>query len=169
MYDTHVPVGATISAVLVSAIAFATDPVIGAACLVFYIIYQQVENYLLAPPITAHTMDIHPAVAFGAVIAGASILGPVGALLALPAGAQQPGKEKPPGGLAPLVTHVDVSVTNLDVIVTDSKGNRVTGLRKEDFEVVEDGLLPVGGDFCVSTYLVVVLGDCLSEHRQRRS
>jgi predicted PurR-regulated permease PerM len=32
-------------------------------------------------------MDIHPAVAFGAVIAGASILGPIGALLALPAGA----------------------------------------------------------------------------------
>jgi predicted PurR-regulated permease PerM len=49
--------------------------------------YQQVENYVLAPPITAHTMDIHPAVAFGVVIAGASLLGAVGALLALPAAA----------------------------------------------------------------------------------
>ena len=29
-------------------------------------------------------MDIHPAVAFGSVIAGASLIGPVGALLALP-------------------------------------------------------------------------------------
>ncbi|MBK6440544.1 MAG: AI-2E family transporter [Candidatus Microthrix sp.] len=33
---------------------------------------------------TARTMDIHPAVAFGSVIAGASLIGPVGALLALP-------------------------------------------------------------------------------------
>lgn len=33
-----------------------------------------------------------------------------------------------------------VSVTNLDVVVTDAKGNRVTGLKKEDFIVIEDGL-----------------------------
>jgi hypothetical protein len=32
-------------------------------------------------------MDIHPGVAFGGVIAGASLLGPIGALLALPAAA----------------------------------------------------------------------------------
>src|SRR3712207_8277965 len=44
--------------------------------------YQQVENYLLQPRITAHTLDMHPAVAFGSVIAGAAILGPAGALLA---------------------------------------------------------------------------------------
>ena len=49
--------------------------------------YQQVENYILAPPITAQTMDIHPAVAFGSVLAGAGVLGAVGALLALPAAA----------------------------------------------------------------------------------
>ena len=46
--------------------------------------YQQVENYLFAPRITAHTMEIHVAVAFGSVIAGSAILGVVGALLALP-------------------------------------------------------------------------------------
>ena len=33
-----------------------------------------------------------------------------------------------------------VSVTNLDVVVTDGKGNRVTGLKKEDFIVIEDKL-----------------------------
>jgi predicted PurR-regulated permease PerM len=49
--------------------------------------YQQIENYILAPPITAHTMDVHPAVAFGSVLAGAGLLGAVGALLALPAAA----------------------------------------------------------------------------------
>ena len=40
-----------------------------------------------SPRITARTMDLHPALAFGAAIAGAAVLGPVGALLALPAAA----------------------------------------------------------------------------------
>ncbi|WP_106581240.1 AI-2E family transporter [Murinocardiopsis flavida] len=55
--------------------------------LLFITVYQQFENYLLQPRITALTLDMHPAVAFGSVIAGAAILGPPGALLALPAGA----------------------------------------------------------------------------------
>jgi len=53
----------------------------------FATLYQQVENYLFAPHITARTMALHPAVAFGSVIAGAGLIGPIGALLALPAGA----------------------------------------------------------------------------------
>ena len=55
--------------------------------LAFVIAYQQVENYLFAPRITARTMALHPAVAFGTVIAGAGLIGPVGAILALPAAA----------------------------------------------------------------------------------
>jgi len=47
--------------------------------------YQQVENYLLAPRIQARTMDVHPAVAFLSVVVGGTLLGAVGALLALPA------------------------------------------------------------------------------------
>ena len=57
------------------------------AVFIFMMVYQQFENYVLAPRITARTMEIHPAVAFGAAIAGASVIGPVGALLALPAAA----------------------------------------------------------------------------------
>src|SRR5215218_9207194 len=34
---------------------------------------------------------------------------------------------------------IEVSVVNLDVFVTDRKGQPVTGLRKEDFEIREDG------------------------------
>ena len=52
--------------------------------LVMIVAYQQVENYLLSPRITAHTMEIHVAVAFGSVVVGAALLGVVGALLALP-------------------------------------------------------------------------------------
>jgi len=50
-------------------------------------IYQQVENYLLAPRVQARTMDLHPAVAFVSVLIGAALLGGVGALLALPVAA----------------------------------------------------------------------------------
>jgi VWFA-related protein len=56
---------------------------------------------------------------------------------ALPLAAQAPSKQQPAeetfGGA------IDVSVVNLDVFVTDKKGQPVTGLRKEDFEVREDG------------------------------
>ena len=68
-------------------IALVEDPVEAIWVLAVIIIYQQVENYVLSPRITANTMDLHPAVAFGAVIIGASLLGGVGALLALPVAA----------------------------------------------------------------------------------
>ena len=53
--------------------------------LIYILVYQQIENYLLSPRVTAHTMELHPAVAFGSVIAGASLFGATGAFLALPA------------------------------------------------------------------------------------
>jgi predicted PurR-regulated permease PerM len=52
--------------------------------LVFVVVYQQFENYVLQPRITARTVEIHPAVAFGAVIAGVALLGGVGAIIAIP-------------------------------------------------------------------------------------
>jgi predicted PurR-regulated permease PerM len=57
------------------------------AVLVWIIVYQQIENYLIGPRITANTMELHPAVAFGAAIAGAVVYGPLGALMALPVAA----------------------------------------------------------------------------------
>ena len=33
---------------------------------------------------------------------------------------------------------IDVSVVNVDVYVTDKKGNRINGLKREDFEILED-------------------------------
>jgi predicted PurR-regulated permease PerM len=51
------------------------------------LVYQGIENYLLAPRITARTMELHPAVAFGAAFAGGSLMGVPGALMALPVAA----------------------------------------------------------------------------------
>jgi predicted PurR-regulated permease PerM len=53
--------------------------------LLFLVAYQQIENYVLMPRITKRTMEVHPALAIGTVVAGGLLLGGVGAVLALPA------------------------------------------------------------------------------------
>ena len=80
-------VGTYIAGALPVAVALLHDPKTGLWTLLVILAYQQVENYLFSPRITAHTMQIHVALAFGSVIAGAALLGVVGALLALPCAA----------------------------------------------------------------------------------
>jgi predicted PurR-regulated permease PerM len=77
-------IGTYIAGALPVLIATLDQPSKGLWVLAVIAIYQQIENYVFAPKITAHTMEIHVAVAFGAVFAGAAVLGVVGALLALP-------------------------------------------------------------------------------------
>jgi predicted PurR-regulated permease PerM len=80
-------VGTYLAGALPVLIAVLDDPVKALWVLGIVVVYQQVENYILLPRVSAHTMQLHAAVAFGAVIGGAAILGVVGALLALPAAA----------------------------------------------------------------------------------
>jgi predicted PurR-regulated permease PerM len=80
-------VGTYIAGLLPVLIAFLDSPVKAAVVLGFIVVYQQVENYFFAPRITARTMELHPAVAFGAALGGFSLLGAAGAILALPAAA----------------------------------------------------------------------------------
>ena len=80
-------VGTFIAGALPLVIALLGEPVDGLWVIVVIAVYQQIENYVLGPRITSHTMQLHVAVAFGSVIAGSAILGVVGALLALPAAA----------------------------------------------------------------------------------
>jgi predicted PurR-regulated permease PerM len=77
-------IGTYLAGALPVLIALLNDPVDAIWVIGFIFVYQQVENYLLSPRITAQTMDLHPAVAFGAAIAGGILLGPVGAIMALP-------------------------------------------------------------------------------------
>jgi len=80
-------IGATIGAVIVSAIGFATSPGIGIACVIFYLLYQQLENYVIYPRVMSKSVDVPGAVTVIAALIGASLLGVVGALLAIPAAA----------------------------------------------------------------------------------
>ncbi|MFE9326113.1 AI-2E family transporter [Nocardia sp. NPDC052278] len=77
-------VGTYLAGALPVLVALVHGPSTALWILGFIVVYQQFENYVLQPRITATTLDMHPAVAFGAVIAGAAILGPTGALLAIP-------------------------------------------------------------------------------------
>jgi predicted PurR-regulated permease PerM len=80
-------VGTYIAGVLPVVITFLDSPLKALIVIAFIVVYQQIENYFFAPRITARTMELHPAVAFGAALAGAAALGPAGAILALPAAA----------------------------------------------------------------------------------
>jgi len=87
LLDVIPMIGATIGAVIVTAIAFAEDPKIGIACIVFYVIYQQVENYVVYPRVMSKSVDVPGAVTVIAALTGAALMGVVGALLAIPTAA----------------------------------------------------------------------------------
>ncbi|MFE0102701.1 AI-2E family transporter [Streptomyces sp. NPDC059009] len=78
-------IGTYLAGALPMLIAFTVDPWYALWVLIFVVVYQQFENYVLQPKLTAKSVDIHPAVAFGSVIAGTALLGAVGALVAIPA------------------------------------------------------------------------------------
>jgi predicted PurR-regulated permease PerM len=87
LLDVIPMIGATLGAVIVTAIAFATDIKIGIACAIFYILYQQVENYVIYPRVMGKTVDVPGSVIVIAALIGAALLGIVGALLAIPTAA----------------------------------------------------------------------------------
>lgn len=78
-------IGTYLAGALPMLIAFTVAPWYAVWVLAFVVIYQQFENYMLQPKLTARSVDIHPAVAFGSVIAGTALLGAVGALISIPA------------------------------------------------------------------------------------
>ncbi|MEV7611342.1 AI-2E family transporter [Streptomyces sp. NPDC089799] len=78
-------IGTYLAGALPILIAFTENPWYALYVFGFVVVYQQFENYMLQPKLTSRSVDIHPAVAFGSVIAGTALLGAVGALIAIPA------------------------------------------------------------------------------------
>lgn len=78
-------VGTYISSAVPLVVLFASEGATPALIYLGYVlVYQQVENYLLSPRIQGKTMQLHPAVAFGAALAGGALGGLMWAFLALP-------------------------------------------------------------------------------------
>ncbi|MGY4769430.1 AI-2E family transporter [Kribbella sp. CWNU-51] len=80
-------VGGLIGVVIVSLIGFTTGLWTGVICLAYGIVYQQIENYFVAPRIMRRAVDIPGAVTVIAALLGGALLGVVGALLAIPSAA----------------------------------------------------------------------------------
>ena len=81
-------VGAMLGALVCTAVAaIALGPVKGVITLLFFLAYQQVENYFIQPRVMKRTVDVSPATVILSAMAGGTLLGPVGVLLAVPAAA----------------------------------------------------------------------------------
>ena len=78
-------IGATIGATIVTAVAFFVSLPVGIATGIFFLVYQQVENYLVYPRVMSRSVDVNPAAAIVGALIGGTLLGFVGALLAVPA------------------------------------------------------------------------------------
>ena len=77
-------VGTYIGGAVPVLVAFLASTTAGFWALGYIVVYQQLENYILSPRLTAKTMSLHPAVAFAAALIGGALGGLLAAFLALP-------------------------------------------------------------------------------------
>ena len=77
-------IGATVGATVIIVVAAFVSTKTAIVVAVYYLVYQQVENYYLYPRIMKRSVDVSPAATVVAVLVGGSLLGVLGALLAIP-------------------------------------------------------------------------------------
>lgn len=87
LFDLIPMIGATLGATVVTVVGLVDSLTIGVACLIFFVVYQQVENYLIYPRVMKRSVDVPPALTVIAALLGGALLGVVGALLAIPTAA----------------------------------------------------------------------------------
>jgi predicted PurR-regulated permease PerM len=80
-------VGATLGAGIVCVVAFFDEPKKALIALIYFVVYQQVENYVIAPRVMQHTVSVPGTVTIIAALVGGALLGILGALLAIPVAA----------------------------------------------------------------------------------
>jgi predicted PurR-regulated permease PerM len=87
VFDLIPLAGATIAAVIVTTVGFLDRPTAGIVLIVYFVIYQQVENQVIQPLVYGRTVRLSPLAVLVAVLAGAQLAGIVGALGAIPVAA----------------------------------------------------------------------------------
>jgi predicted PurR-regulated permease PerM len=84
-FDLIPLVGATIGAIVVALATVTVDfPTATVVWVVFVVLYQRFENYVVQPLVYGRALDVDPIVTILAVLAGSALLGILGALLAIP-------------------------------------------------------------------------------------
>ena len=87
LFDLIPMVGSTIAGVVVTLVAFTKGCPLAIATGVFYIVYRFVEDYLLNPRVMKHTVKVSPGLTIIATLVGGTLLGLIGALVAIPVAA----------------------------------------------------------------------------------
>jgi predicted PurR-regulated permease PerM len=77
-------VGHTLGAIIVTLVALFTSPWAALIILCYYILYQQIENYLIQPRIQANSTNMSPLLVFASVVVGVNFGGIFGGLVAIP-------------------------------------------------------------------------------------
>jgi predicted PurR-regulated permease PerM len=77
-------VGATLGAVIATIAAFVESTTAGIVVIVFFVLYQQLENHLLQPLIFSRTVKVNPLTVLIAILIAVELAGILGALLAIP-------------------------------------------------------------------------------------
>jgi predicted PurR-regulated permease PerM len=80
-------IGATLGAAIVAVVAFFDEPKKALIVIIYFVIYQQLENYAVMPRVMQRTVAVPGAVTVVAALAGGTLLGILGALLAIPVAA----------------------------------------------------------------------------------
>jgi predicted PurR-regulated permease PerM len=76
--------GATMAAILIGIVAFLHTVVAGIIVVIFFVVYQQVENHVLQPVIYGRTVQLSPLAVLISILIGAELAGILGALAAIP-------------------------------------------------------------------------------------
>ena len=76
--------GATLAGILLATVGFLTSVTAGVVMLVFFVLYQQLENHVLQPLVYGRTVQLSPLVVLIAILIGTEVAGVLGALGAIP-------------------------------------------------------------------------------------
>ncbi len=77
-------IGHSIGALIITIVALFHSPVAALIILIYYILYMQIENYIIQPRIQANTTNLSPLLVFSSIIVGVSFGGLFGGLVAIP-------------------------------------------------------------------------------------
>ena len=77
-------VGSTIGGIVVSLVALTVSWTVALGCAAFYIVYRNLDVYLITPKVMVRTVKVSGLVTVIAVLIGGVLLGIIGALIAIP-------------------------------------------------------------------------------------
>ncbi len=80
-------VGSTLSMIVVSMVAFSQSTTLGIVCIVYFLVYQQFDAYVIQPRVMSQQVNVPGAVVIVAALAGGTTIGIVGAIIAIPTAA----------------------------------------------------------------------------------